>query len=75
MADIPLAELEYLAGSGAIASLFDELEQDAYNELLRLSPYAVWRRRHVPLIERIKVIRDVQSRIRLKLALAKKKAA
>lgn len=62
MNDIPTSELEYLANSESLRKVFQSLEQDAYEEFLRLPIWASRKRRDA-LVQRIQVIRDVQQQI------------
>lgn len=63
MTDIPTAEIEYLAKSEALQTIFDGLERDALEELLRLPMWAS-RKRKDALVMRMTVLRDVRQRIR-----------
>lgn len=66
--NIPTAEIEYLAGSDALRAVFDELEADALEELLRL-PFWASRRRKDGLVLKIQIMREVRDRIALLKAL------
>jgi hypothetical protein len=61
--EIPSSELEFLATSEGLAAIFEELERDTFEELMRLPIWAS-RKRQNALIQRVSVIRDVQHRIR-----------
>jgi hypothetical protein len=61
--DIPSSELEFLANSEGLVAVFAELEKDTFEELMRL-PFWASRKRQNALLQRVQVIRDVQSRIR-----------
>lgn len=71
--DIPIAEIELLANSEGLKAIFEDIERDAFEELLRL-PFWASRKRHVALIQRALVVRDVQSRIKSLRALKKRSA-
>lgn len=64
-ADTRAREVRYLAANPLLVEVFDKIERDAYEELLSMPG---WQRILRPakqraLIERVKVIRDVRSRL------------
>jgi len=64
-ADTRAREVRYLAANPLLIDVFEKIERDAYEELLSMPG---WQRILRPakqraLIERIKVIRDVRSRL------------
>jgi len=64
-ADTRAREIRYLAANPLLVDVFEKIEHDAYEELLSMPG---WQRILRPakqraLIERIKVIRDVRSRL------------
>ncbi len=71
--DIPSSELEFLASSEGLKAAFADIEQDAFNQLLAL-PWWASRKRMAALLERIRVARDVQGRIRALKALRSRSA-
>ncbi|BCH30272.1 hypothetical protein MesoLjLc_22020 [Mesorhizobium sp. L-8-10] len=70
---IPSSELEFLVGSEGLKSVFEEIEREAFEELLRL-PWWASRKRMAALLERVRATREVQARIRALKALRSRNA-
>jgi len=58
-------EIRFLAENPLLKDVFADIERDAYEELLRIPGWQMWLRpaKARALIERIKVVRDVRTRL------------
>lgn len=62
LTDIPSSELEFLANSEGLRAVFEDMEKRTFEQMVDL-PFWASRKRMAALVERIRVIRDVQNTI------------